>query len=361
MTLSAHLTDEQFTRYRERSLSASELLDVDGHIAACAACRDRLYAENRAFAGMRGLLVDLSAHLEYADIVACSEGRGNPQQLAHIRSCVTCQSEVQDLSRFRTELAETRRKPVVMPTKRRGSYRIPIGIAAAVLVIGVSSTIVFRRPKPAPTPTAATAPPQRVDPLLPSAERQILAAAVSSGRLERPPVLDALISKQGTLLSPSQEKERFNLLAPVGTTVLSDRPMLRWTMLASANSYVVSIFDEKFQKVAESPALTTTEWHPPAPLPRGKVLSWQVTARTATGTVRQPAPPAPEARFQVVEPEVVERIEKMRRDSPGNPLLLAALYAHAGALDEAEALLRAMDSSAAQSYREALQKVRKGE
>lgn len=361
MTLSAHLTDEQFTRYRERSLTVSELLDADGHIAACAACRDRLYTENHAFAGMRGLRSDLSVHLEHPDIVACSEGRGNPRQLAHIRDCVSCQAEVQDLSRFRTELSDTPRKPIVIAAKPWLKYRIPLGIAAAVVVVAGASTFVLRRPRPAPAPAVVSVPQQRVDPLLPPAERRLLAAAVSSGKLERAPVLDGLIGKPGTLLSPSQQTETFTLLGPVGTTVLSDRPMLRWAMLASATSYVVAIFDEKFQKVAESPALTTTEWQPAAPLPRGKVLSWQVTAKTAAGNIRQPAPPAPEARFQIVEPLVAERIDIIRRDFPGNPLLLAALYAQAGALDDAEAMLRAMDGMAAQSYRESLNKIRKGE
>jgi hypothetical protein len=356
MTPAAHLTDEQAARFRGRSLTASELLELDAHLSDCGACRDRLYAENRAFAGLRGLRSDLSVHLEYDGIVACSEGRGNPEQLTHIRQCAWCQAEVQDLSRFRTELLDTPRKPVQAPGQRWTRYRIPLGIAAAVLAIAGAATFALRRRDPAPQPTASV-PTTQVDAALRPAEREILQAAAASGRLERAPVLDNLIPR--TLLSQTAVTKTFYLLAPVGTTVLSDRPILRWTMSAAATSYVVSIFDEKFQKVAESQPLTTTEWHPADPLPRGKVLIWQVTARTPAGNVREPSPPTPEARFQIVAPDVAQHIESIRRDFPGNPLLLAALYAHAGALDDAESALQALDAMTSQSYRESLRKMRR--
>jgi hypothetical protein len=140
--------------------------------------------------------------------------------------------------------------------------------------------------------------------------------------------------------------------------VVTDRPVFRWMPGNDTASYVVSIFDEKFQKLAESPVLTATDWSPSGPLPSGKVLNWQVTAKSSSGTIHAPNPPEPEARFQVVAPEVIARIERIRRDFPGNPLLMALLFSQAGALDDAEAAFRSMEMTKAQPFLEHLRKIR---
>lgn len=358
-----HLTDEQLSRHHDRTLTPVELLELDGHISACAACRDLLYSDHGASAKIKALRTDLSEHLDYAEIVGCSEGNGKPLQLNHIRQCADCQAEVQDLSRFRTELVETPRKPAEEPKKALVlRYRIPLGIAAAVLAIAGATTFALRQPtRVGAPPQAAATPQQHADPALPAAERQMLELALSTGFLERAPVLDKLIARPGALPSGLRPRPPIVLLAPVGTAVLTDRPVLRWTPTAEATSYAVAIFDEKLQKVAESPTLTVTDWRPDAPLPRGVVLNWQVTARTPKGAIHAPTPPTPEARFQVVPPEFVQRIETFRRDFPGNPLLLAVLFARAGALDDAEVALRSMDANASQSYLEGLRRVRSPE
>jgi hypothetical protein len=358
MTQPAHLTDEQMTRYRTRELTPTELLELDHHLSACAECRGRLYAANRSSASLRELRSEFSEHLSYDQIVSCSEGSGKPVQLKHIRECSRCQAEVQDLSRFRTELEDTPRKPVVVPIKPWVRYRIPAGIAAAVLLVAGGITFSLRRPTK--SDEAAPAPVQHAEASLPKPEREILERALASGRLERAPILDGLIGKEGTLLGDAAKQPRLDLLNPVGTAILADEPILRWTPLDGALSYTVSVFDERFQKVQESPAVQTTEWKTP-PLPRGKVLNWQVTARTRTGTVRAPMPPAPEAKFRILDPEVGQRIEAIRRDHPGNPLLMVTLFAHEGLLDDAQAMLQAVDPVTAQTYIESLRKIRRGE
>src|SRR3954447_15245246 len=118
MTEPAHLTDEQLSRYRDRTLTAVELLTLDGHISACPGCRDRLYVDCRASSALKALRHDVSEHLSYTDLVFCSEGNGKSHALKHIRECTSCQAEVMDLSRFRTELVETPRRPIELPVKR---------------------------------------------------------------------------------------------------------------------------------------------------------------------------------------------------------------------------------------------------
>jgi hypothetical protein len=65
-----------------------------------------------------------------------------------------------------------------------------------------------------------------------------------------------------------------------------------------------------------------------------------------------PEPPAPEAKFKVLEQAKAAELERARRQFAGSRLTLGLLYAQAGLLDEAEQELQALvnanrDSSAA--------------
>jgi hypothetical protein len=354
MTPSGHLADEQFTRHRDRALSPAEVLEVDAHIAECSECLARLYVENRAAAGIRALRARLASHLGYAEIVACSEGQGKPQQLQHLRECPGCQGDVQDLSRFRTERVEIPRKALGSPPRNWGKYNIPLGIAAAVLLVGGTVTFVLTRRTAAPVDAPPTV--QRADPAIPAVEREILQKALSNFGFARAPVLAELITRQPGASSMPKE---FETLGPFGTVVVMDRPVFRWKFFAEAADYTVVIFDSQSRKLVESPALTSTDWSPPEPLPRGVTLKWRVTARTRSGATRQaPADGEPEARFQVIPQATVDRIETMRRDFPGNPLLLAALFANAGALDAAEDHLKAVEAATGARYRESIRNIR---
>ena len=78
--------------------------------------------------------------------------------------------------------------------------------------------------------------------------------------------------------------------------------------------------------------------------------------------MKAPVPPAPEARFQVVSAETAAEIDSARREHPANHLLLAVLYARAGALDDAAGeieSLAATDPAAAASLRASLDRMRK--
>jgi hypothetical protein len=359
MTAPAHITDEQIAQFQDRTLAPAELLELDEHVADCAACRDRLAAGSGAFSAIRTLRADVAGHLHYDEIVACSEGSASPQQRAHLQECATCQAEVQDLSRFRTELHDTprvARTAPVIPIASRRKWTAPAAVAAAVLLIA-GGAVWNRRQSHLAEQAVATAAKSAEAPL-PPAEQASLDRAMASRQLDRAPVLDQLIVKPNTLLGSKSEAAALDLLSPVGTTVVSDRPTMRWTPLVGATSYVVAIFDANFEKIAESPAQTGTDWKVASALPRGQVLIWQVTADVRGKRVRAPQPPAREARFEVVPEEVAARIAAIAQQHPGNSLLKAVLYANAGALDEADEALRAMDPESAHRYRESIDKIR---
>ena len=350
MKVPSHLTDEQIARYRGRMLAPADLLDADDHLAGCVACRHRLARAHHWTAEAEHLRTKLSAHLPYDAVVACAEGRETPEAGRHVAECDLCAGEVADLRAFQNELRERPRAPLEIrggkPVDPRWRFRISgkwIAVAAAVALAAEIGfwTWLHRRVSPAPLAANATA-----------------ALQASLPPFERAPLLDRLISPPGALLGAPGAGPQFELTGPLGTAVLDDRPVFRWKPLAAGATYVVAVFDEAFQKVAESPALETTAWQPDRPLPRGVVLNWQVTARSGGATVHAPLPPAPEARLEVLPAADAGAIEATRRARPGDHLGLAALLVKAGALDDAAAQLDQADPQAAEPYRQQLRKLR---
>ena len=134
----------------------------------------------------------------------------------------------------------------------------------------------------------------------------------------------------------------FGPLSPAGTVVESDRPTFQWTARQGASAYRVTVFDSRFDELADSGELTGTEWTPAKPLPRGVVLTWQITARTDQGLLRAPVPPAPEARFRVADTGTLADIDQLRGAAQGSHLLLAIAYNEAGMSEAAAAELDAL-------------------
>jgi len=359
--MAAHLTSEQIAAYRANTLAPGELLELDLHLAECDACRASLYENVHADTGLRDLRRDLAQHLAYAEAVACAEGAADPSTQQHLNECAMCRAEVADLSRFRSELNAPRADRSPIPI-RRPAPRWPAvaALAAGVfLVAGLAYWAMNQRPQVAKQQPAPPTPAQPAEQPLTTDQQSALQLAMTTHKLERAPVLDRLIGHQGVLLGVPAPAEQLKLTAPVGTTVLTDRPTFRWQPVAGATRYVVAVFDEEFRKVAASPAVTMPAWQPTTALPRSRILNWQVTATIGETTVRAPQPPAPEAKFEVVAADVAASIESARRDHPSNHLLLAVLMAKAGALDDATQevdALAASDAAPAALLRESLKK-----
>ena len=364
--MAAHLTSEQIVAYRAKRLAPADLLELDRHLAECNTCRVNLYENVHADTGLRDLRRELAQHLAYEEVVAAAEGSADVSAQEHLNECAMCRAEVADLSRFRAELNTPRADRTPIPI-RRPAPRWPAiaAIAAGVLVVaGLAYWGMNQRQQVAKqeSPKQPPAPAQPVEPPLTADQQSALQLAMTTHKLERAPVLDQLIGRQGVLLGAPAPAEQLKLTAPMGTTVLTDRPTFRWQPVTGATRYVVAVFDEDFKKVAESPAVTTPEWQPTTALPRSHVLNWQVTATIGATTLRAPQPPAPEAKFEVVASDVAAAIESARRDHPTNHLLLVALLAKAGALDDAAQeidALSANDAATGARLRESLTSQRK--
>lgn len=177
-----------------------------------------------------------------------------------------------------------------------------------------------------------------LDALAPAERRQVR-EALAGGRVE---TAAALPSRAGALLGAGSDGVPFRLRGPVGVAIRSRRPALSWEPLAGAGSYTVTVVDESGHVVAKSGELKATAWTPPNDLVRGATYSWQVAAQKGGAEVISPAPPAPEARFKILDAVRAASLARAERDARGSHVALGVLYARAGLLDEAERELSAL-------------------
>jgi hypothetical protein len=348
---------------------------------------------------LQAAALEESDHLSEAQLMAFVADDLNEIELesvqSHLEICNLCEADARDLLAFREELAGL---PLVVPsspTKSPASERpgflrawfvnwTPLQFAAAAVIVFcmVTATFLFRRltrsPKPdvaavratpevspgavaaVPSPAPSEAVPEDtasetvvalddggkrvtvdrqgnlrgLEELPPSSQRAVKTALLTK-HAELPAALADLAGKSGTLLGGT-EGVAFPLLSPVGTIIRSDRPTMRWRKLIEATNYTVRIFDAAFNLVAESPPLQTTSWAVPHQLSRGRVYSWHVAALKNSKEVVSPRPPAPDARFKVLEKDKATELERLEAAHPGSHLARGVLYAEAGLRAEAE-------------------------
>jgi hypothetical protein len=172
---------------------------------------------------------------------------------------------------------------------------------------------------------------------LPPVYRQMIRNALTSQRLEKSPLLEGLV-RSGSLLRKGGDSrgDRFSVIAPVGKVMLSDRPTFRWSPLDGATGYVVEIYDDSLRQIITSPQLTDTSWTATRSLKRGGIYSWQVTAIKGGEETISPRPPAPSAKFRILDESLANELVQARRAYASSYLTMALVYTKAGLLDEAE-------------------------
>ncbi len=139
---------------------------------------------------------------------------------------------------------------------------------------------------------------------------------------------------------PRGGEKPFALLSPVATLVRDRRPVFRWDPLAGATHSAVVLIDETDGTQVESGKVTASSWTPPEPLEPGHRYQWVVRAFRGDDQLGvAPQPPAPVARFQVMDGPQVAALESELRSQGDSPLLRGLVLARAGVLLEAEAEL----------------------
>lgn len=177
---------------------------------------------------------------------------------------------------------------------------------------------------------------------LPPAYQQMVKKALTTPRLESSPLLAGLRQPASELRSGGDKDSAFTLLEPVGKVVLSERPRFRWSQLSEATSYVVEVYDEKFNLLLTSPALTMNTWTAAQSLQRDGTYSWQVKAVKGGQEIKAPQPDAPQATFRVLGHAKANELAQAQRRFGAAHLTLGLLYVETGLLDEAEQEFRAL-------------------
>ncbi len=290
-------------------------------------------------------------HPPYETLEALVDGRLDDVERevaeSHIEFCAQCAQDLEDLRGVRELL-----RPVAPALSTW--WRIPaIAAAAATLLLAVwiarepaPFAVEQARAVPAPSPAVQPAPPPVVADLLAPDERALVDRVTSAGRLAIPESIAALRGTRGTLLGTGSGTTLVPV-APLGTAVASSRPSFSWNPVKGAQAYSVAVYDDRFKQLARSPRVKDTTWDATIDLPRDRALTWQVTAHLGGSDLVGPAPPQPEARFQIIDEATAKSMAAVRERLASRPLELAIILANSGLLAEAsEQLLRAEKDAA---------------
>ncbi len=172
---------------------------------------------------------------------------------------------------------------------------------------------------------------------LPPAYQQMIRNALSSQLLEKPQLLAGLVRPDDLLMRGGDNQgNKFSVINPIGIVIFSDRPTFRWSPLDGATGYVVEVYDDKLSQVTTSSQLKDTSWTTPQSLKRGAIYSWQVTAIRGGEEFSSPRPPAPLAKFRILDETLANEVVQARRDHAASHLTMALIYTKSGLLDDAE-------------------------
>jgi len=367
--MSEHLSPEYVARYLNRSLRRRERIAADDHLGSCVACQ-RLVSESpdlqSAFVRFQNdLKVQAEigpSHLTYEQMESYVDGTMSEADCevveSHAEVCEVCGGELSNLQAFRAgqflnvgsraEFTENDTADIAASADEGvrphwwTAGRLWLGGASAMVIVFAVffSTIYLRSPDAGRIAQVSSSDNGSSQHSIQNAQEPI--ASIPPETFETPPGLGVLIGKTGTMLSAGRDAESFMLLSPVGTFVLDDRPEFRWKPLPGVTAYRVAVFDEELNPIESSPVGTGTSWTSRRGLQRGKVYLWQVTAVKGSGDVVAPAPPAPEAKFKIIDQISADEVRTIQSANPGAHFVLGRAYARAGLLDEAEREFRSV-------------------
>jgi hypothetical protein len=292
----------------------------------------------------------------FDDLAAYVEGRLSSEERAALEERLAddpvLRQEVDDLRELHGQMA---RPPLAAASRRR-----PWAFAGLAAAAALAAIVLWLRPGPGGQRPGTDPSPISPGPIavlrdgdarvvlsadgglsgLPPLDPGLRSAVTGAlhGVLPAPQGLAAVQAGRTTLLGPA-DGPAFAPLAPLSTRVATDRPSFRWAPHPEARAYEVTVYDQDLEPQAASGPIKGLEWQPARPLSRGRLYLWQVTAETSHGKVTVPAPPEPEARFEVVAPAVLAEVERRRSAAPASHLVGALADVEAGLLDAAEAEL----------------------
>jgi hypothetical protein len=343
-----HLTFEQMVGFVDETIAGGELQVVKEHLALCEACET-------AVDDLRDFKEQITPELERA-------GRPTP----------TGAATESRWSRFIAAMASSRPKsPALVFGSALAILLLTISWLAWQALPGMKSKPEIAVTAPSPGVSPSVLPASTPDPAaaviiaqlndgegqitldgegklsgvdhLPLAYRRMVKKALTDQRVERSLFLAELtqpgVRSRG---EGGARNAKFSVIEPVGIVILLDHPTFRWTRLDGATGYVVEIYDESFNPLVRSPQITDHSWTAPQSLKRGAIYYWLVKSIKGGQEFKAPRPPAPQAKFRILDEVTAGELAKARRAYASSHLTLGLLYAQAGLLDEAEQEFQAL-------------------
>jgi predicted anti-sigma-YlaC factor YlaD len=198
--MNTHVTIEQLERYRDKNLTAEELIPVDEHLSVCQLCHQRFRDIFINHDNMFPMQVDLDTtdseddeHLEFDEhIVNYVENTLDDVDReivkSHLEYCVTCTAEVNSLINFREQLTKER---TTIPIHEKSTQRIwgrlvqswmwqpskwtpayALGLASLVIGVTLIAIVTFRSGKQQ-TNISNNQPSQTIDPVVSTTNPQV--------------------------------------------------------------------------------------------------------------------------------------------------------------------------------------------
>jgi anti-sigma factor RsiW len=324
-----HLTTDAIERWDGGELAPEEVLGLARHLASCRECRGLAEPRDldRRVAAIREQVEELEHPDLETELFAYVDGKlEEPRRegvAEHLLLCSRCREDVADA------------RSVARPPRRAPSRVWLLAVAALLATVFAGSLLQlpsrFRKAPVPQTPRAMIVP----APPPPHADAAAAARrAIVDAPLAMPKVLRSLRGGEDVLRGESEDRVH---LSPVGVVVESQRPRLTWNAPDGATSVVVIYADER--ELTRSPSLRTTSWTPLIYFERGMAYTWELQIQTRGGLQIVPSPPAPAARFQVLDARTADELEAARAQHANDPLLLGVLYARAGLEERARAEL----------------------
>jgi hypothetical protein len=398
--VSEHLTTEEIERLRRAEVHPATRRRTDAHLAVCESCLHSVTnVDHAAFAVnalQEALLLqpgEAPFHLSRAELSSYATNAATPADRiiceSHLEICEHCSDELSALSA--TVPAHSAPTAAQLKAGRFGSWwQAPtwftparVAVAIGLVAIIVLAVVLWRQrttgpatdgaarrgspaltgpaPSVAPTPKPAELPAPLTVATVKDNDREIrldqdgklfglegfdepsqrmVKAALLGEPIAKPPELGNLAAPDITLLGDPPSDTSFSLTAPLGEVVAEQRPTLRWRALNGAASYMVSVYDGNFDRIAQSPPLSVPTWTVSVSLPRGQVFAWEVTAIKDGNEITAPAAPAPRAQFAVLEAGKLNTLRKLEGQKPGSHLVLGLAYARLGLVSSAERQFR---------------------
>jgi hypothetical protein len=387
-----HLSEPNLKKYAAGDLSPSEFLSFDDHLSGCELCREQLAAATNVAATAAGLRSEISApvqtqHLTYDELESYVDQTADETDreiaASHLEMCPQCTEQLQQLNKLKSDVFKKRKlvnrvkylwgSPEYSTIFRAVSLAAVIAFMALILNISIKRTDknlqaeldkvkgelrieqqtisrlnhqIAQLKKPAPPAELIASIHDSIGLIgvdhtgnLVGAEnfseqqRNLAESVFDKQNLPIPNWVKELQGSAEVLMGESSDGYPIQLISAVGMVLESTTPEFRWNALAGARDYQVSVYDPSFKLIIASGPVSQTSWTCRTKLSRGVTYTWKLSAVRNGEEIFSPIPPAPPAKFKILEQEKLQEITNLRKEK--SHLMLAIAYSQAGMLPEA--------------------------